>query len=427
MSFNFETLALHAGQKVDSDTLSRAVPVYRTAAYSFKNAEHAANLFGLKENGYIYSRLNNPTLDILEQRVAALEGGKAAVATASGTSAIFYALINILEHGDEFISANNLYGGSYTMFNDILPQFGIKCKLVDPKDPDNFKKAINSKTKAIYVETIGNPGLDVVDFDAIGKIAKEANIPFIVDSTFTTPYLFNPLKHGANIVVHSLTKWIGGHGTGIGGIVVDGGNFNWKDPKFRLYNEPEASYHDLRFAHDLGDANPLAFIMRLRLVPLRNLGACLAPDNGWLFLQGLETLSLRMERHSENAQRVAEYLNKHPQVEWVRYPGLKTDLSNKTASRYFTKGFGGMVVFGIKGGAEAGKKFMENLKIFSILANVGDAKSLVIHPATTTHSQLTEKQQIESGIAPELVRLSIGIENIDDIITDIENAFKVIK
>lgn len=427
MSFNFETLALHAGQKVDSDTLSRAVPVYRTAAYSFKNAEHAANLFGLKESGYIYTRLNNPTLDILEQRVAALEGGKAAVATASGTSAIFYALINILEHGDEFISASNLYGGSYTMFNDILPQFGIKCRLVDPKDPENFKKAISPKTKAIYVETIGNPGLDVVDFDAIGKIAKEANIPFIVDSTFTTPYLFNPLKHGANIVVHSLTKWIGGHGTGIGGIVVDGGNFNWKDPKFRLYNEPEASYHDLRFAHDLGDANPLAFIMRLRLVPLRNLGACLAPDNGWLFLQGLETLSLRMERHSENALKVAEYLKNHPKVEWVKYPGLKSDSSYKTASKYFTKGFGGMVVFGIKGGAEAGKKFMENLKIFSILANVGDAKSLVIHPATTTHSQLTEKQQIESGIAPELVRLSIGIENIDDIIADIENAFKAIK
>lgn len=313
------------------------------------------------------------------------------------------------------------------MFNDILPQFGIKCRLVDPKDPENFKKAISPKTKAIYVETIGNPGLDVVDFDAIGKIAKEANIPFIVDSTFTTPYLFNPLKHGANIVVHSLTKWIGGHGTGIGGIVVDGGNFNWKDPKFRLYNEPEASYHDLRFAHDLGDANPLAFIMRLRLVPLRNLGACLAPDNGWLFLQGLETLSLRMERHSENALKVAEYLKNHPKVEWVKYPGLKSDSSYKTASKYFTKGFGGMVVFGIKGGAEAGKKFMENLKIFSILANVGDAKSLVIHPATTTHSQLTEKQQIESGIAPELVRLSIGIENIDDIIADIENAIKAIK
>ncbi len=426
MSLNFETLALHAGQKPDTDTLSRAVPIHRTSAYVFKNAEHAANLFALKEAGYIYTRLNNPTQDVLEQRIAALEGAPAALAIASGTSAIFYAIINILSQGDEIVSANNLYGGTYTMFNDILPQFGIKTVFVDPKNPENFKKAITSKTRAIFSETIGNPSLDVVDFEAIGKIAKEAEIPYLVDSTFTTPYLFNPLKHGANIVIHSLTKWIGGHGTGIGGIVVDGGNFNWKNPKFTLFNEPDNSYHGLRYAHDLGDLNPVAYIVRLRLVPLRNLGACLAPDNAWLFIQGLETLALRMERHSTNALQVAEYLKKHPKVEWVKYPGLKDDSSYQLASKYFKKGYGGMVVFGIKGGSAAGKKFIESTKIFSLLANVGDAKSLAIHPATTTHSQFTEEQQKESGIAPELVRLSIGIENIDDIIGDLEQALSLV-
>lgn len=402
----FETLALHAGNRVDSDTLSRANPVYRTASYLFKNAEHAANLFELKESGYIYTRLNNPTNDVLEQRIAALEKGKAALAISSGTSAIFYSIINILENGDEFISANNLYGGTYTMFNDILPQFGIKCNFVDPKNPENFKKAINNKTKAIFIETIGNPGLDVVDFEKIGQIAKENEIPLIVDSTFTTPYLLRPIEYGANIVIHSLTKWIGGHGTVIGGIVVDAGNFNWKNPKFRLYTEPEKSYHNLRFAYDLGDMNDIAFILRMRLIPLRNLGACLSPDNAWQILQGIETLALRMERHCENALKVAQYLQNHPKVEWVRYPGLQSDPSYMVASKYLKKGFGGMVVFGIKGGMKAGKKFIESLKLFSLLANVGDAKSLVIHPASTTHSQLTEKQQIEAGLQPELVRLS---------------------
>ncbi|HOJ64575.1 MAG TPA: O-acetylhomoserine aminocarboxypropyltransferase/cysteine synthase [Spirochaetota bacterium] len=420
----FETLALHAGNRVDSDTLSRANPVYRTASYLFKNAEHAANLFELKESGYIYTRLNNPTNDVLEQRIAALEKGKAALAISSGTSAIFYSIINILENGDEFISANNLYGGTYTMFNDILPQFGIKCNFVDPKNPENFKKAINNKTKAIFIETIGNPGLDVVDFEKIGQIAKENEIPLIVDSTFTTPYLLRPIEYGANIVIHSLTKWIGGHGTVIGGIVVDAGNFNWKNPKFRLYTEPEKSYHNLRFAYDLGDMNDIAFILRMRLIPLRNLGACLSPDNAWQILQGIETLALRMERHCENALKVAQYLQNHPKVEWVRYPGLQSDPSYMVASKYLKKGFGGMVVFGIKGGMKAGKKFIESLKLFSLLANVGDAKSLVIHPASTTHSQLTEKQQIEAGLQPELVRLSIGIENIDDILEDLENGFR---
>jgi len=420
----FETLALHAGNRVDSDTLSRANPVYRTASYLFKNAEHAANLFELKESGYIYTRLNNPTNDVLEQRIAALEKGKAALAISSGTSAIFYSIINILENGDEFISANNLYGGTYTMFNDILPQFGIKCNFVDPKNPENFKKAINNKTKAIFIETIGNPVLDVVDFEKIGQIAKENEIPLIVDSTFTTPYLLRPIEYGANIVIHSLTKWIGGHGTVIGGIVVDAGNFNWKNPKFRLYTEPEKSYHNLRFAYDLGDMNDIAFILRMRLIPLRNLGACLSPDNAWQILQGIETLALRMERHCENALKVAQYLQNHPKVEWVRYPGLQSDPSYMVASKYLKKGFGGMVVFGIKGGMKAGKKFIESLKLFSLLANVGDAKSLVIHPASTTHSQLTEKQQIEAGLQPELVRLSIGIENIDDILEDLENGFR---
>jgi len=420
----FETLALHAGNRVDSDTLSRANPVYRTASYLFKNAEHAANLFELKESGYIYTRLNNPTNDVLEQRIAALEKGKAALAISSGTSAIFYSIINILENGDEFISANNLYGGTYTMFNDILPQFGIKCNFVDPKNPENFKKAINNKIKAIFIETIGNPVLDVVDFEKIGQIAKENEIPLIVDSTFTTPYLLRPIEYGANIVIHSLTKWIGGHGTVIGGIVVDAGNFNWKNPKFRLYTEPEKSYHNLRFAYDLGDMNDIAFILRMRLIPLRNLGACLSPDNAWQILQGIETLALRMERHCENALKVAQYLQNHPKVEWVRYPGLQSDPSYMVASKYLKKGFGGMVVFGIKGGMKAGKKFIESLNLFSLLANVGDAKSLVIHPASTTHSQLTEKQQIEAGLQPELVRLSIGIENIDDILEDLENGFR---
>lgn len=422
----FETLALHGGNKIDNFTFSRANPIYRTASYLFKNVEHAANLFSLKESGYIYTRLGNPTNEVLEDRIAMLEGGKAALSVSSGTSAIFYTIINILEKGDEFISANNLYGGTYTMFNDILPQFDIKCNFVDPKCVDNFKKALKNKTKAIFIETIGNPTLDVVDFEKISQIAKEAEIPLIVDSTFTTPYLFRPIEYGANIVIHSLTKWLSGHGTVIGGIVVDAGNFNWKNSKFKLYTEQEKSYHNLRFAYDLGKFNNIAFILRMRLVPLRNLGACLSPDNAWQILQGIETLSLRMARHSENALKVAQFLCNHPKVEWVRYPGLNNDPSYPIAQKYFKKGYGGMVVFGIKGGINASKKFIENLKIFSLLANVGDAKSLVIHPATTTHSQLTEEQQLEAGIRPDLIRLSIGIENIDDIIEDLENAFSVI-
>lgn len=418
----FETLALHAGQTVDSDTLSRGVPIYRTSAYLYKSAEHAQNLFALKELGNMYTRLMNPTTDVLEKRVAALEGGTAGLALASGTSAIFYSIVNICSQGDEVVAANNLYGGSYTMFNNILPQFGIKVNLVDQKDPANFEAAINDKTRAIYMETIGNPGLDVGDIEAVSAIAKKYHIPLIVDATFTTPYLLRPIEHGADIVVHSLTKWIGGHGTGIGGIVVDSGKFDWTDPKFKLFTEPDASYHDIRFGLDLGDLSPIAYALRMRLVPLRNLGACISPDNSWMFLQGIETLALRMERHSSNALAVAKYLEANPKVEWVKYPGLPSHPSHDIAKKYLKKGFGGMVVFGIKGGVEVGKKFIEKLGLFSHVSSVGNAKSLAIHPASTTHSQLSPEQMEAGGFTDSLVRLSVGIENIGDIIADLEQA-----
>jgi len=421
--YKFETLCLHAGQSPDPGTNARAVPVHRTASYVFDSTEHAADLFSLKEPGNIYTRIMNPTQDQLETTLASLEGGAAALALSSGTSAVYYAIINICSAGDEIVSANNLYGGTYTMFDAILPQFGIHTRFVDPREPKNFVPAINERTRAIYIEAIGNPVLEVVDIEAIAEIARAHNLPLIVDATFTTPYLLRSIDYGADIVVHSLTKWIGGHGTGIGGVVVDAGKFNWQDPKFKLYNQPDASYHDLRFAHDLGDLNPLAFIMRMRLVPLRNLGACIAPDNAWLFLQGLETLGLRMERHSENAMQVATYLKDHPNVAWVRYPGLEDDPTYPTAKKYLKNGYGGMVVFGIKGGFDAGRNFVDKLKLFSHLANVGDAKSLVIHPSSTSHSQLSEEDQAASGLTPDLIRLSIGIEHIDDIIADLELAF----
>jgi O-acetylhomoserine (thiol)-lyase len=418
----FETLALHAGQTVDSDTRSRAVPIYRTTSYVFKDTQHAANLFALKELGNIYTRLMNPTHDVLEKRLAALEGGAAALVLASGTAAVYYSIINVAQAGDEIVSANNLYGGTYTMFHDLLPQFGITVRFVDPSDPASFERAVNDKTRAIFGETIGNPALDVLDLAAVADVAHRHQLPLIVDSTFTTPYLLRPLEHGADVVVHSLTKWIGGHGTAIGGAVVDSGKFDWTQPKFRLYNVPEPSYHDLRFATDLGPLNPLAFILRMRLVPLRNLGACLSPDNAWIGIQGLETLALRMERHSANALAVARHLQKHPKVSWVRYPGLPDDPAHRLAEKYLDRGCGGMVVFGVKGGRQSGQRFIEGLSLFSHLANVGDAKSLAIHPATTTHSQLSEEQQRDGGITPDLVRLSIGIEHIDDIIEDLESA-----
>lgn len=423
MSYKFNTNVLHAGAVID-ETGSRAVPVHRTSAYMFKNTEHAANLFALKELGNIYTRLMNPTQDVLEQRVAALEGGAAALALASGTSAIFYTAINICGNGDEIVAAVNLYGGTFTMFNNILPELGINVKFVDPLKPEEFENAINEKTRLLYTEVIGNPALDVADIGVISEIAGKHHIPLAVDSTFNTPYLMRPIEHGADIVIHSLTKWMGGHGTGIGGIVVDSGKFDWTDEKFHLYNEPDGSYHDIRFARDLGDLNPLAFILRMRLVPLRNLGACISPDNAWMFLQGIETLPLRMERHCENALKVAEHLEKHSSVKWVRYPGLKNDPAIVVSTKQFGNGYGGMVVFGVKGGLQGGTKFINKLKLISHLANVGDAKTLAIHPASTTHSQVSEKDQAAGGITPDMIRLSIGIEDVRDIIEDIDQALK---
>jgi O-acetylhomoserine (thiol)-lyase len=425
MSKKTETLALHAGYTPDPSTGSCAVPVYRTSAYVFKDTEHAANLFGLKEPGNIYTRLMNPTNDVLEQRVAALEGGVAALALASGTAAIFYSIINLAQAGDEIVSSSNLYGGTYTQFNNILPQLGIKVTFADPSDPQSFAAAITDKTKALYTETIGNPSLDVSDIEAIAKIAHDNGLPLIVDSTFTTPHLLRPIEHGADIVVHSLTKWLGGHGNGIGGIVVDSGKFNWATGKHPLLSEPDDSYHGIRYALDLPpELAPLAYILRMRLVPLRNLGACLAPDNAWQFLQGIETLALRMERHSENSLTVAEFLEQQSEIAWVRYPGLESHPSYPVAKRLLKNGFGATVVFELKGGEQAGKRFIEKLRLFSHLANVGDAKSLAIHPATTTHSQLTAEQQAEGGITPGLVRLSVGLEHIDDIIADLTLALK---
>lgn len=420
---NLETQCIHAGQSPDPTTNACAVPVYRTSAYVFNSTEHAANLFALKELGNIYSRIMNPTNDVLEQRVAAMEGGAAAASVASGTSAIFYSIINLAVSGDNIVSGNNLYGGTYTQFKDILPQFGITVKFVDPTDPQSYAAAIDENTKALFCETIGNPALDVADLEAISKIAHENGIPLIVDATFSTPYLTRPIEHGADIVVHSLTKWMGGHGTGIGGIVVDSGRFNWANGKFPLFDNPDASYHGLRWAHDLPEPlAPVAYTLRLKTGPLRNLGACLSPDNAWMFLQGIETLPLRMERHCENALAVAKHLQSRTDVDWVRYPGLEDNANYEKSQKYLSGKGGAMVIFGIKGGAKMGQKFIDSLELHMHLANVGDAKSLAIHPATTTHSQLTEEQQAAGGITPELVRLSVGIEHIDDIIADIDQA-----
>lgn len=418
-----ETKCLHAGQQPDPVTNARAVPLYRTTAYVFNSSEHARKLFALEELGNVYSRIMNPTHDVLEQRVAALEGAAAGLAHSSGTSGIFNSIINLAEVGDEIVSANNLYGGSYTQFNDILPKLGITVKFVDPKNPQNFAEAITPKTRALFCETVGNPALDVADLEAIAKVAHDAGLPLIVDATFSTPYLTNPIEHGADIVVHSLTKWFGGHGTGIGGVVVDSGKFNWANGNFPLFDEPDTSYHGLRWGHDLPEElAPVAYLLRMRTVPLRNLGACISPDNAWMFLQGIETLPLRMERHCENALAVAKYLKDSKHVEWVRFPGLEDDPNFELNQKYLRGKGGAMVVFGIKGGKEAGQKFIEALGLFSHLANVGDAKSLAIHPATTTHSQLTEEQQAAGGITPEMVRLSVGIEHIDDIVADLEQA-----
>ena len=420
-----ETICLHGGQQPDPTTNACAVPLYRTSSFVFNSTEHAANLFALKELGNIYTRLMNPTTDVLEKRVCMLEGAHemAGLGFASGTAAIFNSIINLAESGDNIVSARNLYGGSYTMFNDILPKMGIDVSLVDSTNPAHFEAAIDDNTRALFCETVSNPALEVADLEAIAKIAHAHGLPLIVDATFSTPYLTKPLDHGADIVIHSLTKWFGGHGVGLGGIVVDSGKFNWAGGKHPLFDEPDNSYHGLRWGHDLPDPlAPLAYILRLRTVPLRNLGACISPDNSWQFLQGIETLPLRMEKHSENALKVAEYLKGHDAVEWVRFPGLPDDPEYDRCQKYLKGKGGGMVVFELKDGSDAGQKLIESLKLFLHLANVGDAKSLAIHPATTTHSQMSAEQQLAGGITPGLIRLSVGIEHSDDIIADLEQA-----
>ena len=417
----FETLALHGGQKPDPTTNARAVPIYQTTSYVFNDADHAADLFGLKEFGNIYTRIMNPTTDVFEQRMAALEGGVGALAFASGSAAVTFSILNIAGAGDHVVSANSLYGGTYNLFVHTLPRFGLEFDLIDPVDPENFRRALKPNTKALYAETVGNPKLDTLDIAAVAQIAHEAGVPLIVDNTMATPYLIRPLEHGADIVVHSATKFIGGHGTSIGGVVVDGGRFDWSSSdKFPGLVEPDASYHGLKFYDALG---PITYIMKLRVSLLRDIGAALSPFNSFLFLQGLETLPLRMERHSTNALAVAEHLEAHDKVAWVSYPGLCSHRSCDVAQKYHYRGlYGAIVGFGIKGGREAGRRFVESTELFSHLANIGDAKSLVIHPATTTHSQLEPDDLLATGVTDDFVRLSVGVESIADIIADIDQA-----
>ncbi len=416
-----ETLLLHAGQSPDPTTLSRAVPIYQTSSYVFKSSEHAANLFGLKEFGNIYTRLMNPTTDVLEQRLAALDGGIGALAVASGQSAITYAVLNIAQAGQNIISTNYLYGGTYNLFHYTLPKLGITVKFVDSSDPENVRRAIDENTRLVYTESVGNPKNNVDDFEAIGAIAHAAGIPFVVDNTVTTPFLFKPLEHGADIVVYSLTKFIGGHGTSIGGAVVDGGKFPWDNGRFPEFTEPDPSYHGLKYWEALGN---LSYILKMRVTLLRDTGACLSPFNAFQFLQGLETLHVRMPRHVENARAVAAWLEQNPLVAWVNYPGLASHKDHDRACKYLPKGEGAIIGFGIKGGMEAGKKFIDSVKLLSHLANIGDAKSLVIHPASTTHQQLSEEEQEASGVTADFIRLSIGLEHIDDIIADIQQALE---
>jgi O-acetylhomoserine (thiol)-lyase len=423
-NLRFNSVAVHGGQEPDPTTGSRAVPIYQTTSYNFRDSEHGANLFGLKEPGNIYTRIMNPTSDVLEKRIAALEGGVGALAFASGHAAISAAILNIAQAGDEIVSSATLYGGTYNMFAYTLPRLGIKVTFVDPSDPENFRKAITDKTKALYAETIGNPKIDVLDVEKVAAIAHENDIPLLIDSTFATPYLSRPIEFGADIVIHSATKFIGGHGTSMGGLVIDSGKFNWANGKFPLLTEPDPSYHGLSYTEALG---PLAYIIRLRIQILRDLGATVSPFNSFLFLQGLETLPLRMQRHTENALAVAQYLENHEQVTWVSYPGLASHPDHELAKKYLPKGAGAILTFGIKGGLDAGRKFIDSLKLFSILANVGDAKSLVIHPASTTHSQLTPEQRVTAGVPDELIRLSVGIEDSADIIADIEQALAAVK
>lgn len=425
----FETLQLHAGQEPDPVTGSRAVPIHQTTSYVFKDAEHAANLFGLREFGNIYTRLMNPTTDVFEKRIAALEGGVAALATSSGQAAQFLALNNILQAGDNFISSSFVYGGTYNQFKVAFKRLGIEARFAEGDDPQNFEKLIDEKTKAIYIETIGNPRLSIPDFKQFAALAQKHDLPLIVDNTFGAGgYLAQPIKHGANIVVESATKWIGGHGTSIGGVIVDGGNYNWGNGKFPQFTEPSEGYHGLKFWDVFGEGNPLglpniAFIIRARVEGLRDFGSSQSPFNSFLLLQGLETLSLRVERHAQNALALAHWLESHPSVDFVWYPGLSNNPYHELAKAYLQNGFGGVLQFGIKGGAENGKKFINGLKLVSHLANVGDAKTLAIHPASTTHEQLSQEEQVQAGVLSNLIRISVGIEHIEDIKADFEQAF----
>lgn len=424
----FETLQLHAGQQVDPTTQSRAVPIYQTSSYVFNDSNQAANLFGLKEFGNIYTRIQNPTTDVFEKRIAALEGGVAALATASGQAASFLALTNIAQTGDNIVSTSYLYGGTYNQFKVQFKRLGIQVHFVDGDKPAEFEKKIDANTKAIYLETIGNPRYNIPDFDAIAAVARKHDIPLVVDNTFgAAGYLFRPLEHGANIVVESATKWIGGHGTSIGGVIVDGGNFNWANGKFPQFTEPSEGYHGLKFWDVFGTPGPfgnIAFIIRARVEGLRDYGASLSPFNAFLLLQGLETLSLRVERHVSNALELAHWLEKHPAVEYVEYPGLPQSPYHALAKKYLKNGFGGVLSFKVKAGKEAADKIVNQVKLISHLANVGDAKTLIIHPATTTHSQLDEKEQYSAGVIPGVLRVSVGIEHIEDIRADLEQAFK---
>ncbi len=421
-SYGFETLSLHAGQETaDSATNARAVPIYQTTSYVFDSPEHAADLFGLRQFGNIYTRIMNPTQDAFERRIAALEGGVGALATSSGQAAETLAILNIAQAGDEIVSSASLYGGTYNLFHYTLPKLGINVRFVDSRDPENFHAAFTERTKAVFAETIGNPRLDTLDIRAVADIAHEHGVPLILDNTLPTPYLVQPFKHGGDIIIHSATKFIGGHGTAIGGVIVDSGKFDWTNGRFPGLVEPDPSYHGLRYVEALG---PLAYIIKARVQLLRDIGPATAPLNAWLFLQGLETLPLRMERHSQNALRIAEFLEEHPSVGWVSYPGLKSHPQYELAVKYHTHGFGAILGFGIKGGLEAGKQLIRHVELFSHLANVGDAKSLIIHPASTTHSQLTPDEQYETGVTPDFIRLSVGLETVDDLIDDLDQGLK---
>ncbi len=420
--YGFETLSLHAGQETaDSATNARAVPIYQTTSFVFDSPEHAADLFGLRQFGNIYTRIMNPTQDAFERRMAALEGGVGALATASGQAAETLAILNLAGTGDEIVTSASLYGGTYNLFHYTLPKIGITVRFVDSRNPENFRSAINDRTKVVFAETVGNPRLDTLDIRAVADIAHENGVPLMIDNTLPTPYLVQPFKHGADIVVHSTTKFIGGHGTSIGGVIVDGGQFDWTKGRFPGFVEPDPSYHGLRYVEALG---PLAYIIKARVQLMRDIGASASPFNDWLFLQGLESLPLRMERHSQNAQRVAEFLEGHEAVSWVSYPGLTSHPQHEVAAKYHTHGYGAILGFGIKGGLEAGKQLIRHVELFSHLANVGDSKSLIIHPASTTHSQLTPDEQFETGVTPDYIRLSVGLETIDDLIDDLDQALK---